>query len=121
MQKNMFKTLSIFTLALLVMSLTGAAATSTVCKANADKFSFSSTKYTGTVLTNDQGTNIKVISITQCTNGGKVTMKSNGTFSYKANSCFVTGNTINDSFTYTIIDKFGQKSKAKVTISYKCH
>jgi thiol-disulfide isomerase/thioredoxin len=116
MQKNIFKTLSIFTLVLFVMSVTGAAATTASCKANADKFSFSPSKYSGNVLYNDKGSGIKVVSTSKTTNSGKVTMKSNGLFYYYPASSSKT--TIPDSFTYTIADKYGKKSTAKVTINY---
>ena len=116
MQKTMFKTLGILTLVLFVTSMTGAAATSAPCKAYADKFSFSPSKYTGNVLSNDKGSGIKVVSTSKTTNSGKVTMKSNGLFSYKPASSSKT--TIQDSFTYTIADKYGKKSAAKVTINY---
>ncbi len=114
MQKTMFKTLGILTLVLLVMSITGAAATP--CKAYADKFSFSPSKNTGNVLSNDKGTGIKVVSVSKTT-GGKVTIKSNGIFTYNPASSSKT--TIQDSFTYTITDKYRQKNTAKVTINYK--
>ncbi|MDQ1253842.1 MAG: thioredoxin 1 [Euryarchaeota archaeon] len=117
MQKIMFKTLGILTLVLFVMSMTGAAATSTPCKAYADKFSFSPSKYSGNVLSNDKGSGLKVVSTSKTTNSGKVTMKSNGVFIYKPASSSKT--TITDSFTYTIADKYGKKSFAKVTINYK--
>jgi thioredoxin 1 len=115
-KKTMFKTLSFFTLALFVMSMTGAAATTAPCKAYADKFSFSPSKYTGNVLSNDKGSGLKVVSTSKTMNSGKVTMKSNGLFSYKPASSSKT--TIQDSFTYTIADKYGKKSTAKVTINY---
>lgn len=51
------------------------------------------------------------------TNGGKVTMYSKGDFYYKPASSSKT--VINDSFTYTIANKCGQKSTAKVMINYK--
>jgi len=117
MRKTMFKTLSVFTLALFVMSMTGAAATSAPCKAYADKFSFSPSKYTGNVLSNDKGSGIKVVSTSKTTNSGKVTMKSNGLFYYNPASSSETA--IQDSFAYTIADKYGKKSTAKVTINYK--
>ena len=116
MQKNMFKTLSIFTLVLFVMSVTGAAATTAPCKANVDKFSFSPSKYSGNVLYNDKGSGIKVVSTSKTTNSGKVTMKSNGLFYYNPASSSKT--TIQDSFTYTIADKYRKKSAAKATINY---
>jgi hypothetical protein len=123
MQKNMFKALGVFTLALFVMSMTGAAATTTctVSKAKADIFNFSPSIHSGNVLKNDVGNGLKVVKMSSCTNGGKVTMKSNGIFSYTRASCSKTPTTIRDSFTYTIVNKCGQKSIARVTINYKCH
>ena len=117
MQKTMTKVIGVFTLVFFVMSVTGAAATCTPSKANADTFNFSPSKYSGNVLSNDKGTGIKIVSISKTTNGCKVTMKSNGIFSYKPASSSKT--TIKDSFTYTIVNKRGQKSTAKVTINYK--
>jgi thioredoxin 1 len=117
MQKNMTKAIGVFTLLLYVLSMTGAAATCTTCKANPDTFSFSPSKYSGNVLSNDKGTGIKVVSVSKTTNGGKVTMKSNGIFSYKPASSSKT--TIRDTFTYKIKSKCGQYSTAKVTINYK--
>jgi hypothetical protein len=122
MQKNMFKALGVFTLALFVMSMTGAAAgTCTLCKAKADTFNFSPSMHSGNVIKNDGGSGLKVVKMSSCTNGGKVTMKSNGIFSYMRASCSITTKTVRDSFTYTIVNKCGQKSIARVTINYKCH
>jgi Bacterial Ig domain len=118
MQKNMFKALGVFTLALFVMSMTGAA-TCTPCTANPDAFNFNSTKHCGSVLSNDNGTGIKVVNVSKTTNGGKVSMSKNGNFCYKPAHCSKT--IINDSFTYTIENKCGKKSTGKVTINYKCH
>lgn len=115
-KKFMFKILSVFMLAMFVMSMAAAAKSST-CKANADTFSFSASKYTGNVLSNDKGEKIKVISTSKTTNKGKVTMKTNGYFSYKPASTSKT--TIKDSFSYTIADRYGKKSTAQVTINYK--
>jgi thiol-disulfide isomerase/thioredoxin len=99
-----------------VMSMTAAAATNAACKAYSDKFSFSPSKNSGNVLPNDKGSGIKVVGTSKTTNSGKVTMKSNGVFYYNPSSSSKT--TIQDSFTYTIADKYGKKSTAKVTISY---
>ena len=44
-------------------------------------------------------------------------MNNNGYFNYKPASSSKT--TIQDSFTYTIADKYGHKSNAKVTLDYK--
>ena len=117
MQKKMTKAIGVFTLVLFVMSMTGAAATCAPCKANPDTFSLSSSKYSGNVLSNDKGTSIKVASVSKTTNGGKVTMKTNGIFTYKPASSSKT--TIRDTFTYKIKDKCGKYSAAKVTINYK--
>ncbi|MHB8101485.1 MAG: Ig-like domain-containing protein [Methanosarcina sp.] len=134
-KKTMFKTLSVFMLALFVMSMTGAAACSgSSCSASktcsgsscsvskpvakADTFNFSPYKSSGNVLSNDKGTGLKVVSISKTTKGGKVSMKSNGSFSYKPASSYKTG-TIRDSFTYKVADKSGRYTTAKVTITYK--
>ena len=87
-KKTMFKSLSIFTLVLFVMSMTGAAATCTLIKANTDTFNFNPSLKSGNVLKNDKGSGLKVVSISKCSNGGKVTMKSNGSFSYKPDYMF---------------------------------
>lgn len=116
-KKVMFKALSVLILAIFIMSTTAMAATGQKCKANPDTFSLTSSKYTGNVLTNDKGEKIKVISTSKTTNKGKVTMKTNGYFSYKPASTSKT--VIKDTFTYTITDKYGQKSTAKVAINYK--
>jgi hypothetical protein len=103
MQKNMFKALCVFTLALFVMSMTGAAAgTCTLCKARADTFNFSHSMQSGNVLKNDGGSGLIVVKVWKTTNGGKVTMKSNGVFSYMRASCSKTPTIIKDSFTYQI-------------------
>jgi thiol-disulfide isomerase/thioredoxin len=122
MQKAVFKTLSIFMLVLFVMSVTGAAATSSSkAVANADKFSFSPTKKCGNVLSNDKGSSLKVTTTgtMKTSKGAKVSMKSNGYFCYYPATSFKTG-TISDSFTYKIVDKYKKYSTARVTISYKC-
>jgi hypothetical protein len=121
MQKNMTKAIGIFTLVLLVLSMTGAAAsTCSLIKAHADSFQMTPTKHCGNVMGNDQGTGKKVVSISKCSNGGKVTMKSNGNFCYTRATCSTTG-TIVDSFTYKIKNSCGKTSTARVTIHYKCH
>jgi len=120
MQKTMTKAIGIFTLVLFVLSMAGAADVCTICKAKADSFQMTPTKHCGNVLGNDQGSGIKVVSMSKCTSGGKVTMKSNGAFCYKPASCSASG-TVTDSFTYTIQNKCGQKSAARVHINYKCH
>ena len=121
MQKNMIKAIGVFTLVLFVLSMTGAAAsTCSLIKANADSFQMTPTKHCGNVMGNDQGTGIKVVSMSKCSNGGKVTMKSNGNFCYTRGTCSRTG-TITDTFTYKIQNKCGRTSTARVTIHYKCH
>lgn len=97
-KKVMFKALSVLILAIFIMSTTAMAATGQKCKANPDTFSLTSSKYTGNVLTNDKGEKIKVISTSKTTNKGKVTMKTNGYFSYKPASTSKT--VIKDTFTY---------------------
>ena len=125
MQKTMFKTACTFMLVLFVMSVTGAAACSggscsaTKVDAKNDKFNFSPSKKSGNVLSNDIGSGLKVVSVSKLKNGGKVTMKSNGSFSYKGTSCSKTG-TIKDSFTYKVVDKYGKYDTATVSIIYKC-
>lgn len=120
MQKNMIKAIGVFTLVLFVLSMTGAAAaTCKPCKANPDTFYFSASKHCGDVLSNDQGAGLKVISRTN-PKYGTVTMKSNGNFCYKPNTCSKTG-TIRDSFVYKIRSSCGQTSTARVTIIYTCH
>jgi Bacterial Ig domain len=119
MQKNMIKAIGTFTLVLFVMSMTGAAAC-TLTKANSDTFNFNPSKHCGNVLSNDKGTSLKIVSMSKCASGGKVTMKSNGAFCYKPASCSKTG-TVKDSFTYKMKSKCGKTSTAKVTINYKCH
>lgn len=117
MQRTLTKAIGVFTLALFVLSVTGAASTCTPCKARSDTFGLNPSKNCGNVLPNDKGTDIKVVGISKTKNGGKVTIKSNGYFCYKPASS--SKSTIQDSFTYTIKNKCGQKSTAKVTINYK--
>ena len=119
MQKKMIKAIGVFTLVLFVMSMTGAAAC-TLCKAKNDTFALSPSKSCGNVLKNDTGNNIKVVGISKCSNGGKVSMKSNGAFCYRPASCSKTGS-VRDSFTYKIRNSCGQTSTARVTINFKCH
>ena len=97
-KKTMFKSLSLFTLVFFVMSMTGAAATCTLIKANTDTFNFNPSLKSGNVLKDDKGSGLKVVSVSKCSNGGKVTMKSNGSFSYKPALCSKTN--IKESFTY---------------------
>jgi len=114
-------------LVLFVMSVTGAAACNgsscNACKtvAKADKFNFNPCHKCGNVLSNDKGCGLKVTTtgnITTAT-GGNVTMKSNGRFCYNPASCSKTG-TIYDSFTYNVVNKYGNYSTANVTIKYRC-
>ena len=120
MQKTMTKAIGVFTLVLFVLSMAGAADVCSLCKAKADSFKMTPSLHCGNVLKNDQGSGIKVISMSKTTNGGKVTMKSNGAFCYKPATCSATG-TVKDTFTYKIKNKCGQVSAARVTINYKCH
>lgn len=117
MHKFFLKTIGVFMLVFFVMSMAGAAATCTPCKANADTFNLSPSKNHGNILSNDKGTGLKIVNVSKTTNGGKVNMYSKGDFYYKPASSSRT--TIRDSFTYTIVNKCGQKSTAKVTINYK--
>lgn len=120
MQKTMTKAIGVFTLVFFVLSMAGAAEVCTLCKAKADSYKMTTSKHCGNVLSNDQGSGIKVVSMSKCASGGKVTMKSNGAFCYKPASCSKTG-TVTDSFTYKIKSKCGQSSAARVRITYKCH
>jgi hypothetical protein len=124
MQKTMFKTLCIFTLVFFVMSMTGAACSkSNNCATNARDDTFtvdtSKTSKSYNVLSNDKGCGIKVDSKGYLTTskGGKVYMKSNGSFKYiKPVSC----SKISDSFTYKSVNKYGKYDTAKVTMKLKC-
>lgn len=131
------KVLCIFTLVFFVMSMTGAAAcsktsntssstsssTCSKCKTDAinDSFSLnpSQTSKTFNVLANDKGCGLKVTTTGYITTakGGKVLMKSNGTFSYvKPVAC----SNKSDSFTYKAVNKYGAYDTAKVTLNFKC-
>lgn len=120
MQKNMIKAIGVFTLVLFVLSVTGAAASScSSCIAKPDSYSLTKTKNMGsTVLKNDKGSNLKVVSVTKCSKG-TVSMRSNGAFTYKAKSC--AKGTITDKFRYTIKNSCGKTSSAWVTIRYRCN
>ena len=120
MQKNMIKAIGVFTLVLFVLSVTGAAAACSLCKANNDAFKLNPSLKCGKVLKNDKGDGIKVVSMSKCSNGGTVAMKSNGAFCYKPAFCSKTG-TIKDSFVYKIRSSCGQTSTARVIIFYECH
>jgi thioredoxin 1 len=117
MQKISTRAVGIFMLVFFVISMIGAATTCTPSKANPDTFNFSPAKYSGNVLSNDKGSDIKVVSVSKTTNGGKISIKSNGIFSYKPASSSKTN--IKDTFIYKIKNKCGQYSSAKVTINYK--
>ncbi len=117
-KKTMFKTLSIFTLVFFVMSMTGAAATCSLCKANSDTFNFKPSLKSGNVLKNDKGSGLKVVSVSKCSNGGIVKVYSNGSFSYKSTKCSRTN--VKDSFTYKVRNSCGKYSTAKVIINYRC-
>ena len=131
MQRSMFKTICIFTLVFFVMSMTGAAACSNSCKTKTDAINDSysiglkkcpkTTYCFGTVLKNDKGCNLKVTAGTIKTAlGGTVTMKSNGTFCYKAPAKCCSGKcSCKDSFKYCVTGKNG-KDCATVTLNLKC-
>ncbi|HII79011.1 MAG TPA: hypothetical protein HA261_01025 [Methanosarcina sp.] len=123
------KVLCIFTLIFFVMSMTGAAAcsktssTCSKCKTDAinDSFSLNPSQKSKTfnVLANDKGCGLKVKTTGYITTakGGKVFMKSDGTFSYvKPVACSKKG----DSFTYKAVNKYGVYDTAKVTLNFKC-
>ena len=120
----MTKSIGIFTLALLVLSMVGAAACTgpncNACKpvATNEIFHLTACNHCGNILKYDHGCGLKLVSIGKTTNGGKVTFKSNGSFCYKPASCSKT--TIHDSFSYTIKNKYGQFSTGTVTINYNC-
>jgi len=130
------KVLCIFTLVFFVMSMTGAAACSKTsstcsktsstyskCKTDAinDSFSLnpSQTSKAFNVLANDKGCGLKVTTTGYITTskGGKVLMKSNGTFTYvKPVAC----SNKSDSFTYKAVNKYGVYDTAKATLNFKC-
>jgi Bacterial Ig domain len=116
MQKTMIKVIGICILALFVMSLTGAAATCSLCKAKTDTFNFNPSLKSGNVLKNDVGSGLKVISCSKCSNGGIVKVYSNGSFSYKPTSSSKT--TIQDSFTYKVKNSCGKYSTGRCEIIY---
>lgn len=117
MKNTISKSIGILMLFFFVMSMTGAAATCTPCKAKADTFNLSPSKNHGNVLTNDIGKDIRIAGTSKTANGGIVKMYSKGDFYYKPASS--SRSSISDSFTYTITNKCGQKSTAKVIINYK--
>ncbi len=119
------KILCLFTLAFLVTSMTGAAATcnSAACKMDAknDVFTLNPCKATKcfNVLSNDIGAGKKVTTtgVFKTAKGGQITMKSCGTVCYtKPVSC----SKGSDSFTYKAKNRFGQTDTAKVTLKFKC-
>jgi len=124
MQNAVYKTLCVFMLVLFVMSVTGAAATSSGSTskpvANADTFNLSPSNKCGNVLSNDKGNGLKIATTgyIKTARGTKVYLKTNGYACYYPASSFKTG-TITDSFTYKIVDRYGKYSTAKVTIYYK--
>lgn len=125
MQKTVVKSLGIFMLVFFVLSMTGAAA---ICKAPYCKMDARNDVYTlnpckvtkcFNVLSNDLGAGRKVTTIGKIatTQGGEVTMKSNGVFCYtKPVAC----SKLSDSFTYTAINKYKQTDNAKVTLKFTC-
>jgi len=132
MQKNMFKTICVFTLVFFVMSMTGAAACGDSCKTKTnainDSYSFKlkscpNTKYClGTVLKNDKGCNLKVTSTKVTTKlGGTVTMESNGKFCYKAPAkCCAGKSPCTDTFKYCVKGKDGKTDCATVKLKITC-
>lgn len=125
-QKNMTKVISVAILALFVLSITGAAATTP--KAKNDNFNFNLKNNYGNVLDNDNGKGIKVVSLSS-PKLGTILMHSNGDFAYlpfcrlEAETPAITQNDGlegTDSFTYTIKDKDGKTSSVTVTINFKC-
>jgi len=133
MQKTMLKTICIFTLVFFVLSMTGAAACGDKCttKTDAIKDSYNvklkscpKTVYCfSSVLKNDKGCNLKVTTTGTITTalGGKVTMKSNGTFCYKPSSkCCSEKCSCIDSFKYTVKGKDGKSDSTRATLNVKC-
>jgi len=125
MRKTMFKTICVFTLVFFVMSMTGAAASSSCKKttdAKNDVFTCNckAKSCCFNVLSNDVGCKLKVTS-TGCfatAKGGKVCMQSNGKFCYtKPASCT---KSCTDSFTYCVKGGDGKTDCATVKINVKC-
>ncbi|HWQ49966.1 MAG TPA: Ig-like domain-containing protein [Methanosarcina sp.] len=119
MRKTMFKTICVFTLVFFVMSMTGAACSNTKTNAINDTFTCKSKSCSYNVLSNDKGSNLKVTTTGTITTklGGKVTMYSNGKFTYtKPSSC---KKSCTDSFKYCVKGKNGSDC-ATVTIKIKC-
>ncbi|KKG07404.1 Ig-like domain-containing protein [Methanosarcina sp. 2.H.A.1B.4] len=121
------KVLCIFTLVFFVLSMTGAAcsSSSSTSKYKTDAISdtykvpASQTSKTFNVLANDKGSGLKVVTTGYITTakGGKVLMKSNGAFSYvKPVAC----SKKSDSFTYKAVNRYGAYDTAKVTLNFKC-
>ena len=67
----------------------------------------------GNILDNDIGENIEVISFSQPTSGGSLTVQSNGDFVYNPPLGFIG----TDTFTYTITDANNETDSATVTIN----
>jgi hypothetical protein len=121
MRNNMFKTVCIFTLVFLVLSMTGAASACTT-KTDAKNDVFTCNCKSGSccfnVLKNDKGCNLKVTTVGcfKTAKGGKVCMQSNGKFCYtKPSSC----TSCTDSFKYCVKGKNGSDC-ATVTIKNSC-
>ncbi|MCO5383634.1 MAG: Ig-like domain-containing protein [Methanosarcina barkeri] len=127
MQRTIFKTICVFTLVFFVMSMTGAAVDNIACSksktdARDDQFTCNckSKSCCYNVLSNDKGSNLKVTTTGTITTsqGGKVTMQSNGKFCYtKSKSC---SKSCTDSFKYCVKGKDGKTDCATVTIKVKC-
>ncbi|WP_292388114.1 Ig-like domain-containing protein [Methanosarcina sp. UBA5] len=123
MQKNVFKTICVFTLVFFVLSMTGAACGNdckTKTDAKNDKFTIENCAKYFNVLKNDKGCNLKVTTTGTIKTklGGKVTMKNDGKFCYtKPANC---KKSCTDSFKYTIKGCDGKTDSAKVTLIVKC-
>lgn len=135
MRNTIFKTICVFTLVFFVMSMTGAAVSSNSCKtktdAKNDTFSCNckSKSCCYNVLKNDKGCELKVTSVNgvavpkggaciTTAKGGKVCVKSNGTFCYtKPASCT---KSCTDSVKYCVKGADGKTDCATVTIKVKC-
>jgi len=124
MRKTMFKTICIFTLVFVVMSMTGAACSNS-CKTKTDARNdvFTCSCKSGSccynVLSNDKGCSLKVTTTGTIKTklGGTVKMSSNGKFCYtKPASCT---KSCTDSFRYCVKGKYGSDC-ATVTIKNTC-
>jgi hypothetical protein len=121
---QMKRTLGILLAVCFLMSVTAAAVSAgphnsgwfVKTKAVNDTFTLDSRHNSGNVLKNDIGKNLKVVSAWGAKKG-KVSMKSNGKFTYtpfKSRQKIIT-----DSFKYAIIGKDKKVSSTKVTIIFR--